>query len=204
MNFDERALKWDDKYRVERAKLLSDILISKLPPANIDNVMEFGCGTGLFSCNLSDQFKNIYCIDTSEKMIEVLDEKLKTLNIFNVKTACRNLLEEDEASKSEYDLIFTSMALHHIVDIERILNIFYKLLNEGGKLAIIDLNKDNGEFHSNECDFEGHHGFEECEFKKLLEKIGFKNISIETIYKDIKYIEGKNVPYSLFLGMMEK
>ncbi len=62
------------------------------------------------------------------------------------------------------------MAMHHIIDVEEILNRFYEILNEKGKLCIVELNKDNGDFHKNEEGFNGHNGFSQKDLKNILEK----------------------------------
>ena len=47
--------------------------------------MEFGCGTGLISFNLTDSFKNITLVDSSKNMIDILNDKIEKYNIQNMK-----------------------------------------------------------------------------------------------------------------------
>ena len=59
------------------------------------------------------------------------------------------------------------MVLHHIQDISRLANKFYTLLNDGGQVIIVDLDKEDGSFHKNEPGFNGHNGFEQEKLKEI-------------------------------------
>ena len=61
---------------------------------------------------------------------------------------------------------------------------FYDLLQDGGQLCIVDLDKEDGSFHSQESNFLGYNGFEQKELSQLLEQVGFNNIMSETFYND--------------------
>ena len=47
----------------------------------------------------------------------------------------------------KFDLIFTQMVLHHVSDIETIINRLSQLLNPGGYLAVADLYEEDGSFY---------------------------------------------------------
>ncbi|WP_317311612.1 methyltransferase domain-containing protein [Clostridium thermobutyricum] len=93
---------------------------------------------------------------------------MEKFNLNNCKAISCDLIKSDNLEK--YDCIYTSMAMHHIIDVEEILNRFYEILNEKGKLCIVELNKDNGDFHKNEEGFNGHNGFSQKDLKNILEK----------------------------------
>ena len=80
MNFDDVAREWDNEKRIERAKVIANKIKTTISVTESKMAMEFGCGTGLISFNLSDVFKNITLIDNSEGMINVVNEKIKKLN----------------------------------------------------------------------------------------------------------------------------
>ena len=94
--------------------------------------------------------------------------------------------------------------LHHIEDTEGITRNFYELLNEDGYLCIVDLNEEDGSFHKNYPDFNGHNGFNQNELKNILISNGFKNVESKTFYYDEKIIEGEKINYSLFLMKARK
>ena len=80
-------------------------------------------------------------------------------------------LETDEYKGRKFDLIFTQMVLHHVTDIERIINKFHQLLNPNGYLAIADLYEEDGSFHGD--GFTGHKGFNIDSLSDLLLKNQF-------------------------------
>lgn len=136
-------------------------------------------------------------MDSEKEMIKIVKDKLdksKKNNVFPIRI---NLM--DESYKEEkFDLIYTSLTLHHILDTEKIIKIFYNLLNENGLLCIIDLDKEDGSFHINQKDFNGHNGFEHRYMKNIFESVGFSNIKSETFYNGKKIYKEKTIPYSLF------
>lgn len=193
MDFNEKSKTWDSEYRVNRAKKISGEIRSYLN--NEIKGLEFGCGTGLISFGLIDSFKEFMLIDLSEGMINVVNEKIKENNIDNMKTWCGDVLNLE--SDEKYDVIYTSMALHHIENLEETLSKLNSFLNISGKIIIVDLTKDDGSFHDK--DFKGHHGFDIGEIKSILRKSGFDVLNDGRVfYSDFKDIEDKNHKYSLF------
>lgn len=81
---------------------------------------------------------------------------------------------------------------------------FYELLNNHGYLCIVDLDEEDGSFHKNYPDFDGHNGFNQEELKKVLIGAGFRDIESNTFFYDEKIIEGQKINYSLFLMKARK
>jgi len=197
MNFDEVAREWDNEMRIERAKIVANKIKTTIRVGRDKQAMEFGCGTGLISFNLYNQFKNITLIDTSKEMINVVNNKIETLNLNNINTYCGDLTQNKINDK--FDIIYSSMALHHVVDTDELCKEFYNIINSKGTLCIIDLNKDDGSFHINEIGFKGHNGFSKRWLKNILEANGFSNIKSETFYEGTKQIDDNKLAYSLFI-----
>lgn len=202
MNFDDVAREWDDEKRINRAKIIADKIKATVEIEKNKLVMEFGCGTGLVSFSLCDEFKNITLIDTSKEMINIVNSKIKTLNLKNMNACCDNLA--NVKANEKFDLIYSSMALHHIIDVNELCKIFYDIINSNGTLCIVDLNKDDGRFHKNEIGFNGHNGFSKTWLKNILEVNGFSDIRYETFYKGIKKIDNAELEYSLFIMIGQK
>lgn len=70
-----------------------------------------------------------------------------------------------------------SLVLLHIPDTEKILQELFTLLNPGGKLIIIDFDKNDNINHP-----KVHNGFSQEELNKILSQIGFKSVKIKTFY----------------------
>jgi 2-polyprenyl-3-methyl-5-hydroxy-6-metoxy-1,4-benzoquinol methylase len=203
MSFDEYAKTWDTEHRIARASIIAGEIRKSIGNLNKASAMEFGCGTGLISFNLCDEFKSITLIDSSEGMIDILTSKLSNYNINNMIAKQIDILNDD-TSDMKFDVIYNSMVLHHIPDITAIIKKFYELLDEKGYLCIVDLDKEDGRFHKNEPDFDGHNGFQQESLKAILKDVGFKHIESTTFYYDVKIIDGENVNYSLFLMRAQK
>lgn len=202
LNFDKDAKNWDEERRIKRAKMISGKILDCCDLTDISTAMEFGCATGLISFNLKDRFDSITLVDNSKGMIDVLNKKIKENNMDKMNAKCINLLEEDLEQK--FDFIYTSMALHHIKNLNLIIDKFYNLLNENGHLCIVDLNEEDGTFHSKFKNFDGHNGFNQEELKKILKEKGFEKTFSKTIFKDKKIINDKEFDYSLFLMNAKK
>ncbi|WP_238885271.1 class I SAM-dependent methyltransferase [Clostridium sp. YIM B02551] len=198
MSFDEYARNWDTDIRIKRAKVISNEIIKSLDIKEGLRAMEFGCGTGLISFNIYDKFKNVILVDSSQGMIDIVKDKIIRYEVTNMIPYKIDILNEEFELKN-FDVIFSSMVLHHVEDISKITKKFYELLNTLGTLCIIDLDKEDGSFHRNEPHFKGHNGFDQEELKNILIKIGFRDVEIKTFYRDKKVIDDKEFGYSLFL-----
>lgn len=196
MYFDNEAIEWDTKYRINRAKKIAKEISSYLDGNKISRAMEFGCGTGLISFNLQDKFDEVLLIDLSKGMIEETKKKIEDKNVKNMKTLVKDVL--DIESENKYDVIYTSMVLHHILNLKDILDKLLKLLKPNGKLIIVELSKDDGTFHNLDEDFNGYNGFEIKELQDWVKEVGFININGRTFYHSKKQINDKYHDYSLF------
>lgn len=203
MNFNVQSISWDNAKRINRAKVIAAEIASATELEKSYSALEFGCGTGLVSFNLYDKLKDIVCIDKSKGMIDTLNTKIKQHKVKNM-VAYQHNINDDYLLTPKYDLIYTSMALHHIVDVDTTLTNLYKLLKQNGCLCIVDLDEDDGSFHKTETDFDGHNGFNQTELKQILVKLGYKGLRSNTFYKDVKNIEGVILNYSLFIMIGRK
>ncbi len=198
MNFDNEALTWDDEKRVSRAKVISQEIVKAIEIKKSYSALEFGCGTGLISFNIHDRFHSVTLVDNSRGMISILNSKIEDNKIQNMEAYCTDINNEGILTGT-YDVIYTSMALHHIQDTEKTLKSLFELLNKDGFLCIVDLDEEDGSFHGVEKDFTGHNGFNQLDLTNLLYKVGFEEIESKIIYRDKKTVGNELVDYSLFL-----
>lgn len=204
MNFDIQSTTWDDERRKKRAKLIAEEISKSIQIEKQYTALEFGCGTGLISFCLNDKFEMITLVDTSKAMIDVLNSKIEAFQIDNMRAYQIDINENNILLENSYDVIYTSMALHHIIDIETTIKNLYRLLKKDGYLCIIDLDEEDGSFHKEEKDFNGHNGFNQNDLKNVLLQTGFKAVEANTFYEGKKVVEEMKVKYSLFLMIGEK
>jgi len=178
-NFDAAAMLWDEEPR--RVKLAEDIasaIRATLPLSAEWDAMDFGCGTGLLTLQLAPDLKSMLGVDSSGGMLDRLNAKLQDRNIENVRTKLCDL-EKGELPDGLFHIITSAMTLHHVPEIVPLLRSLRSLLHPGGRIALADLETENGSFHE---DATGvfHHGFGRKQITEMLSVCGFSDISIST------------------------
>lgn len=174
-NFDQDAANWDQlPRRVKVAQDIAQSMIRELSPTTDIDVLDFGCGTGLLTLTLQPFVRSITGMDSSPGMLDVFQTKIKEQHLSNVKAKQLDL-DKGDVLKDSYHLIVSSMTLHHIKNISSLLKQFHSILLPTGRLAIADLDLDDGKFHSNN-DGVFHFGFDREKLRKSFAEAGFDNI----------------------------
>ncbi len=142
-----------------------------------------GVAPGLVSIEIAPLVKRLSAVDTSPEMLAVLQEKIGTFGITNIETSCTNLSASTESALNEqqFELIYSSMTLHHIDDTSAFLNSISALLSLGGIIALADLDLEDGLFHDDPNE-KVHYGFDRKALSALLNGAGLQVMSFETIY----------------------
>jgi ubiquinone/menaquinone biosynthesis C-methylase UbiE len=202
-NFDERAKDWDsDPKKVERAHVVADAICRAIPLSNEMKALEYGCGTGLLSFALQPDLGQITLADTSQGMLDVLREKIASADVTNMHPA-RLDLASDPLPTERYDLTYSLMTLHHLHDVNSMLAKFRELLVANGYLLIADLDKEDGSFHT-DGSTDVHLGFAREELQKMVEDVGFGNVSFSTAYEIKKKIGNEEKTFPVFLMTAQK
>ena len=203
MDFDDKAKKWDTQDRGLRAVAIADELEMAIAGETYHKALEFGCGTGLVSFNLQHLLREITLVDSSAEMIKVLKNKIRDNRIHNMAAYTLDIVK-GESLPGRYDLIYMSMALHHIFDTGKILGTLSVNMDPDGLICIVDLLEMENDFHKSEPDFVGHNGFKPEHLQILLEGAGFVDIKHRMIYEGVKKADEGEFPYSLFLMTAKK
>ncbi|MCP5279647.1 MAG: class I SAM-dependent methyltransferase [Thiobacillus sp.] len=201
-HFDSKARQWDENpVFVERARKIADGLRARVPLSPTMTALDYGSGSGLLSFPLKDELGHITLSDTSAGMLEVAREKIDAQGVKNMATLQADL-SVASLPDTRFDLIYSSMTLHHIPDTAAILAAFHAHLNPGGWLGIADLDQEDGSFHGIEVDV--HHGFDRDSLAARLGQAGFTQISFDTVFEIEKdQPEGKRA-YPVFLMVARK
>lgn len=175
--FEQKAGSYEkDNNRVTNVVNISKTIKQVIDFEDVSTIIDFGSGTGLLLEQIAPLVDKITAIDISSSMNQQLAEKKQSLS------CDLELLEMDltkESIDGKYDGIISSMTLHHIEDISALFNIFYELLNEGGFIALADLDEEDGSFHIEDTGVH-HLGFKREEIKQVASDAGFKQVETNT------------------------
>lgn len=119
-----------------------ELIIERLFGDSLEgNAAEFGCGYGTFTLEIARRTKGrLYAFDIEEEMIQKVKGRVKDLS--NVEVLLRDL--ENEGTGLEDESV-QSVALFNILhghDPLRLLKEAYRIMPEGGKVAVIHWNYD--------------------------------------------------------------
>ncbi len=198
-DFNAAAASWDEKpERVKLAGEVAEAIIRQVAPSKTMKVADFGCGTGLVSLRLQPLVASITGIDSSPGMLDILKAKITQGKLTNIDTRLIDV-EKGEALTGEYDLITSSMTLHHMRDPEALLQQLAAALVPGGILAIADLELDGGLFHDDNTGV-FHHGFDRAAVRAMFAEAGFADIRDSRATEITKpAADGSKRTFSVFL-----
>ena len=197
IDFDARARQWDaDAQFVERGRKIAAAIRGRVALTARMRALDVGCGTGLLSIPLAGDLGHITCIDTSAGMLEVLNEKIAAQHLTHVNAQLHDLAAADLPG-APFDLIMSSMTLHHIADTDAMLAKFAAHLRPGGWLCLADLDREDGSFHGKDVDV--HHGFEREALKRMARSAGFADVHFDTVFTIGKERDGVVREYPVFL-----
>ena len=171
-----------DSKRVKNVSNIADAIKRSVKFEMSMHIMDFGSGTGLLLEKIAPLVGKITAVDVSKSMITELAAKRETID-------CElEILEMDlSVSKPEakFDGIISSMTMHHVKDISAMFHKFYEMLNEKGFIAIADLDKEDGTFHTEDTGV-FHNGFDREEFISFAKNAGFKDLEIMSASSAVK------------------
>jgi ubiquinone/menaquinone biosynthesis C-methylase UbiE len=198
--FDAIAAQWDESpMRTEMARAVADAISAAVPLGRHWHALEYGCGTGLVGLRLLPHLGQLLETDLSPGMLAVLSDKARAAGLEKIATQVLDLTRNPPPA-TRFDLIFSSMALHHIPDVAALLRAFFSMLAPGGWVALADLDAEDGSFHSPDVPGVAHHGFDRKTLEGWLDAAGFTAVSIRTAYTVEREREGAQRRYPVFLA----
>jgi predicted TPR repeat methyltransferase len=177
--FDQAAAAWDEEpRRVTLARAVTDEIVRQIRPSRDSDVLDFGCGTGLLTLALQPLVRSVTGADTSAGMLDILKQKVRAQGLTNVETVMLDP-EVPLSVNARFHLIVSSMALHHVANLAPLFKRFHEQLHCGGRLALADLDREDGSFHDDPRDVH-HLGFERSEIQSALAAAGFAGLGATT------------------------
>ncbi len=175
-HFAHKSKSWDmNSKRVKNAKGIAELIVKNMKLERSMELMDFGAGTGLLSYFIAPFVKKIVAVDNSPSMLLEFENKCDE---FSCET---EVIEKDLSAETidrNFDGIISSMTIHHLEDTTILFSKLYGMLNDGGFIAIADLDSEDGSFHSDNTGV-FHYGFDRDILENIAKKTGFKEIRFD-------------------------
>ncbi len=183
--FDDEAATWDDDPGHEQRQVaVAEAIVENVYLTPKTSAVDVGGGTGRLSILLADRVGSVVVTDPSAGMVQVARERIEEAGLGDRFRAVQADLTTDQLD-GVHDVAWSSMALHHVHDLDALLRSVAGLLADGGRLAIADLDEDpDGAFHADKADFDGHDGFNRQQLSELLGRAGFG---------DVKFVDATSI-----------
>lgn len=200
-DFSLAAATWDDNPgRVALAGAVAKAIAEHVQLSKSMRLLDYGAGTGLVTLGLQSYVGSVVAADSAPGMLEVLDRKIADSDLLNVETILLDL-EHDDAPDKHFDVIVSSMTMHHIGNVGEVIRKLAAMLNPGGYLAVADLDLDDGQFHPDPTGVR-HNGFDREDIFKIFDSCGLTEVTISTAHTMDKEIAGKGLrSFTVFLAV---
>ena len=136
---------WANEYdstlgKVKRHHKLLDLVVKSSNVKSKDKVLDIGCGTGLLSLKFLQKADClIYGIDNSPEMLKIFKNKIDKLDL-SEKIVCKLACAENIDFEINYfDIIASTVTLHHVKSKYPVIKKIYKLLKPDGKFVLGDI-----------------------------------------------------------------
>ncbi len=197
--FKEKANDWDINEMVQKlSTAIGQSIVNSIKLSPTMQVMDFGAGTGLITSQIAPHVNKVVAVDVSQSMLEQLFKKLQAADNKNIDILCQDITQKPTGDV--YDLIVSAMAMHHVKDTDNLLKQFAVHLKPGAKIAVADLDEEDGSFHPADARGVYHKGFNRQNFKRKLKESGFIDIEMLTVHSVLKNQE----TYPVFLCIATK
>jgi len=184
--FQDKAEAWDTRpIPAQISEGVSQAMLNALELSAETSILDFGAGTGLVCAKLAPSVGEIIAVDISEAMLAQLAEKQELRD--KVEIVCQDII--NHPLQRQVDVIVSAMAMHHVQDTVALFESFSAHLPSGGRLALADLDSEEGDFHPEGVEGVFHNGFDRGALTLTAEAAGFEAISFQTaaeVHKDDK------------------
>ena len=107
-----------------------DLLFSKLILDENDSVLDLGCGEGSITLPLAKKVKKVTGVDSSTKMLELLNQRAQEEDFDNIETILKPLEDITYEEVGPHDVVLASRSLNGIIPIKETLDTINKIANK--------------------------------------------------------------------------
>lgn len=182
-SFLDKIEKTDERYEIVKENI-------KIEKKQL-KILDVGCGKGRYLKNLLEDIpeQKYYAVDLSENVMRYIVSD----QIIKKQGSLTNIPYND----CTFDIVYTCEALEHAIDIESAIKEMVRVTKSGGKIIVIDKNKD--EIGRMEID-EGEQWLDEKKLRDIMKKNGVK---VE-VKRNIAYEKRKDGLFIAWIGTVEK
>jgi ubiquinone/menaquinone biosynthesis C-methylase UbiE len=195
VSFDDRAPDWDTPRRIARAEEAAQTIAAAIDIPPGCRTIEVGAGTGLLGLALRPRIGPLVLADTSEGMLAEAERKIREGRLEGVSAVHFDVATDAPPPGAPFDLVVSLLLLHHVKDTRAALSGMLGLVAPGGQIAAIDLDTEDGSFHSPQAEGVHHHGFDRARLAELARGVGFDDVRVD----DGHPIEDEGRRYPMFL-----
>ncbi|GAL13225.1 SAM-dependent methyltransferase [Vibrio astriarenae] len=189
VDWDAVAETWEHNEAVQTFADQVFASLSELTQVSNKTILDFGCGTGILSQQLAPMAKSIVALDSSEAMIEVLEEK----NLSNVEPVVdmltRGLVAQHPAFRGQFDLVVASSVCGFIPSFADACDIIYSILEDDGLFVHWDWEAADAE-----------EGLTKDRVEQVLSCVGFKDVTVKEAFT----IQTEQGPQKVIMGIAKK
>ena len=128
---------WLERRPARELEERTDLLIANLPLDKTSVVADIGAGTGYFTFQVAEYVKYIFAVDTQQKMVDIIDQRIEATNVNNVVTV-KGSITDPRLPTASIDVIFIVDAYHEFSHPYEMGQAMVSALKPGGKLVIIE------------------------------------------------------------------
>lgn len=139
---------WADEYdqvlgNQKRHHQMLDLAVQMAKVKDGEHVLEIGCGTGLLSMKFLQAANcTLHGIDLAEDMLKLCKKRMEDLNLTSRVTIKQGDISDLEFEDSTFDIVASTVTLHHLKDKQPTINKIYRILKPGGRFVLGDLDVD--------------------------------------------------------------
>lgn len=168
-SWDDYAEEWDvNSDAISYSEKAYETLIHEVNIAG-KSILDFGCGTGLLTERMASTARKIVALDSSIKMVAVLNSK-KLSNVITISEPLTpEVIKNNPALTNKFNIIVASSVFSFLPDYESTLSMLKSLLEENGMLIQWDWLSPDDNTKS---------GLSKARVDKAFKEAGFKQRSI--------------------------